>query len=76
MIYLKTEINGIAHNVDIFEDELYSVCFKCGKEHSIDFSMMKEILNDGGDFSSTSISCGCSTEAIETTEKPTLRRIK
>ncbi len=71
MFYLKTEINGKIIKVDIYDDEIYTTCFICGKEFQPDTEIMRFIYEDGGDFSSTSLSCGCSDK-----ERPRLVRIK
>lgn len=70
MIYLKTEVDGKPQTIDIYDDEIFTTCFKCGKEFQVDLHLIQEILKGGGDFSSTSISCGCSVE------RPTLTLIK
>ncbi|MOA68028.1 hypothetical protein D3C78_1954560 [compost metagenome] len=70
MIYLKTEVDGKQQIIDIYDDEIYSTCFKCGKEFQVDLHLIQEILRTGGDFASTSVSCGCSVE------RPTLTLIK
>lgn len=70
MFYLKTEIEGKIQNIDIYDDEIFTTCIECGKEIQVDTETIISILKDGGDFASTSISCGCSTE------RPTLIRIK
>lgn len=70
MLYLKTEINNKIQQIDIYDDEIYTTCFKCGKEFPVDTHLIIEVLKNDGDFASTAISCGCSTE------RPNLIRIK
>lgn len=70
MFYLKTEIDGKIREIEIYDDEIYTRCFLCGKEFQPDPDLMKFVYEDDGDFASTSLSCGCNTE------RPTLIRIK
>ncbi|MNP04024.1 hypothetical protein D3C76_959260 [compost metagenome] len=69
MFYLKTEIDGQSRKVEIYDDEVFTTCFMCGKEFNPDPETMKFIYEEGGDLASTSLSCGCS-------DKPKLVRIK
>jgi hypothetical protein len=62
MFYLKTEIDGQIREIEIYDDEIYTTCFKCGKEFQVDTHLIIEVLKNDGDFASTAISCGCSTE--------------
>jgi len=73
MIYIKTEINGKMHEIELYGDEIFARCYKCGTEFQIDEHLQREILKDDGSFCGVSLSCGCNTE---TTERPILRRIK
>lgn len=60
MFYLKAKIdNHIEIKVDIYGDEIFTTCFICGKEIQADEKLLVDIFKDGGDFASTSISCGC-----------------
>ncbi|MGW8439925.1 hypothetical protein ACWGXJ_02815 [Paenibacillus sp. S33] len=70
MLYIKTEIDGKIREIEIFGDEIFTRCFKCGKEFQVDDEIQREILKDEGSFCGISLSCGCNTE------KPTLIRIK
>lgn len=70
MFYLKTEIDGKTREVEIYDDEIYSTCFKCGKEFQVQTDLMKHVYDNGGDLSSTSFTCGCNTE------RPKIVRIK
>lgn len=71
MFYLKTELDGRIQKVDIYDDEIFTACTKCGKEFQVDSDLIMSIFEDDGDFASTSISCGsCSPE------RPILIRIK
>ncbi|MFF2016206.1 hypothetical protein [Paenibacillus sp. NPDC058177] len=58
MFYLKTEVNGKMEKVEIYGDEIFTACFKCGEEMHIDDERILAIYQDGGDFSSTSIAHG------------------
>jgi uncharacterized C2H2 Zn-finger protein len=69
MFYLKTEIDGRPHKVEIYDDEIFTRCFICGKEFQPNSEIMKFVYESGGDLASTSVSCGCS-------DKPKLVRIK
>lgn len=70
MFYLKTEIDGKMQQVEIYDDEIYTTCFQCGKEFQPDPCLMKFVYENDGDLSSTRLSCGCNTE------RPNLIRIK
>ncbi|MCP1134377.1 hypothetical protein NKT34_13815 [Paenibacillus polysaccharolyticus] len=59
MIYIKKEIDGQQHEIEIFGDEIHTQCFQCGNEFQIDERLLLEILNEAGSFSGTRISCGC-----------------
>lgn len=69
MFYIKSTYKGKPIELEIFGDEIFTKCFKCGKEMQVEEDLLKWILADGGDLESTSISC-CETV------KPTLVRIK
>lgn len=68
MLYLKTKLNeDITLTVPIHDDEIYSQCPGCGVEHHIESEVLAHVLNEGGDFSSTSIFCGkCSEKGVNT----------
>jgi hypothetical protein len=70
MLYLKTEVDNRTQRIDIYDDEIYTTCFKCGKEFQVDTHLIIEVLKNEGDFASTAISCGCNTE------RPNIFRIK
>lgn len=55
MFYLKTTVDGAPKKIDIYDDEIYTRCFNCGKEFQIDSATLQQVLADGGDFASTSI---------------------
>lgn len=74
MFYLKTEIDGKMQKIDIYDDEIFTTCFICGKEFNPDPEIMKFVYEDGGDLASTSLSCGCSDKVPN--EPPRLIRIK
>lgn len=70
MFYLKTLVDGKPQNVDIYDEEIFTTCFQCGTEIPVESETLLNILKDGWDLASTSISCGCNTE------RPRLVRIK
>ncbi|QPA60696.1 hypothetical protein [Lysinibacillus sphaericus] len=67
MIYLKTELSdGTKVDIEIYEDEFYTMCPNCRKESQIDFDELIKMLNEGLDFSSTSHFCAdCSKEILK-----------
>lgn len=71
MFYLKTNIDGKDHKVEIYDDEIYTTCFICGNEFQPDPDLMKFVYEDDGDLASTRFSCGCSSK-----ERHRLIRIK
>lgn len=81
MIYLKTEqFDGKIVNVEIYEDEFYTMCPGCSKETLVEFEDLVSMLNEGLDFSSTTHFCNekClnAFEASQTKEVVHLKRIK
>ena len=66
MIYLKTQIaDNIEIKVDIYEDELFTLCPMCVKEMQVEFDELLDSLNRGGDLSSTVWYCeDCSPEIL------------
>lgn len=57
MFYIKTDINNSMEiKVDIYDDEIYTQCPKCGKEMQVEKEDLIQVLQDG-DFASTSIYC-------------------
>ncbi|CAM4411593.1 hypothetical protein [Paenibacillus xylanexedens] len=62
MIYIKKEINGKQHEIEIYGDEIYTRCFQCGNEFQLDEELLLDILKEAGSFSGTRISCGCKAE--------------
>lgn len=57
MIYTKFNFMNKEINLDIYEDQLFTVCASCATEFQVDFEVMKEVIKTGGDFSSTSLCC-------------------
>lgn len=54
MLYIKTRVSeNIEIKVDLYEDEIYTQCPLCSKEMQVGFEELKDLLNQGGDFSST-----------------------
>lgn len=45
MFYIKTNIsNGVEIKIDLFEDEIYTQCPKCGKEIQINSEELADIV--------------------------------
>ena len=64
MFYVKTEIaDSVKIIFPLFEDEVFSLCIKCGKELTFEPDELADILKDGG-FASTSIKCGACNESL------------
>lgn len=63
MFYVKTNLNkNIEIKVDLYDDEIFTQCPKCGKEIQVDNETLANILKDA-DLSSTSLYCEkCSKE--------------
>ncbi|WP_091016067.1 hypothetical protein [Paenibacillus amylolyticus] len=62
MIYIKKEMDGQQQEIEIFGDEIYTRCFKCGNEFQLDEELLLDILAESGSFSGTRISCGCKSK--------------
>ena len=57
MFYIKTSINdNVEMKIDIYDDEIYTQCVKCGKEIQVPTEVLQEVL-ENGDFASTSLYC-------------------
>lgn len=57
MFYVKTNItDDVEIKVNLYDDEIFTQCTKCGKEIQVDTELLKSILEDG-DLASTSIYC-------------------
>ena len=63
MFYIKKQVSDdIGIKIDIYDDEIFTQCPKCGKEIQVDNETLVNILKDA-DLSSTSLYCGkCSKE--------------
>lgn len=63
MFYVKTNISDdIEIKVDLYDDEIYTQCPKCGKEIQLEAEHLAEIVKDQG-LSDTSTYCEkCSEE--------------
>lgn len=58
MFYVKTNISNNAEiKVELYEDEIYTHCYECGKEIQVDTDILINIWTTDGDLSSTSIKC-------------------
>lgn len=58
MIYIKKSYDSdLEMNIDVYSDEFYSRCPKCGKEVHLSEEMLKDLINGDCDFSGTSIYC-------------------
>jgi len=65
MFYIKTNISdNVEIKVDLYDDEIYTKCLKCGKEMQVETEILKQVLEDG-DLSSSSLYCEkCSKEVV------------
>lgn len=65
MFYIKTNIsNGVEIKIDLFEDEIYTQCPKCGKEIQINSEELADIIKDQY-LASTNVYCkDCAKEVI------------
>ena len=63
MLYVKTNISSdVQIKVDLYDDEIYTQCPKCGKEMQVETEVLKQILEDS-DLASSSLYCEkCSKE--------------
>lgn len=70
MFYIKTEHEGKNVQIDIYGDEIYTVCFNCGKEMKVEDDLLRDLVSgEHFSFCSTSIAC-CSDK------KPQLSLVK
>jgi transcription elongation factor Elf1 len=63
MFYVKMEFNDLSVKADITDENVYTICPVCGKEHQVD---LQELLTTGeADLYSTSVFCKeCSEKHI------------
>ncbi|TFJ92174.1 hypothetical protein [Lentibacillus salicampi] len=60
MLYIKKSTDDVEMKMDLYEDEIFSSCPICGKEHEVQPDELAHIIQSGDDFSGTSIFCnGC-----------------
>ncbi|MGE6379019.1 hypothetical protein [Peribacillus muralis] len=58
MFYVKTKINDqIEMKIELHDDEIFTKCPDCGVEQEVDNQTIISVLEDDGDFGSTSIYC-------------------
>lgn len=75
MIYVKTEIDGKMHEIELYGDEIFAKCYSCGKEFQVDDELQVHILQENKSFAGISLGCGCVLDK-PTPERPILTRIK
>ena len=65
MLYAKTNLsNNTEIKIDLYDDEIYAQCTKCGKEIQVDNETLIQILKDG-DLAGTSLMCNeCSAKEV------------
>ncbi|WP_050613298.1 hypothetical protein [Bacillus testis] len=70
MLYIKTKLFDVYEvKIDLYSDEIYTECPDCKMEIQVDSQALISILNDDGDFASTSIYCEkCSDRIIAAME--------
>ncbi len=57
MFYLKKKVNGdVELKIDLYDDEIYTICPKCGKELQVGNETLAGVLKDC-DLASTSLYC-------------------
>lgn len=65
MFYVKTNISDdVEIKVDLYDDEIFTQCPKCGKEIPVETEDLKLVLKDG-DFASSSLYCEECSKIIE-----------
>ncbi len=64
MIYIKKDYgSALELRIDVYEDEFYCTCPRCGKEVHLDEKMLKELVNCDCDFVGTAFLCNeCSSQ--------------
>lgn len=70
MFYVKTNLNeNIEIKVDLYDDEIFTQCPKCGKEIQVEPEELAEIIKNQG-LASTSIYCEeCSKKRISSSNR-------
>lgn len=65
MFYVKTNISDdVEIKINLYDDEIYTQCPKCGKEMQVETEDLKLVLKDG-DLASSSLYCEkCSKEVV------------
>jgi hypothetical protein len=71
MLFVKAKINEeIEIKVPLYSDQIYSNCPVCGKETEIDEGVLHSILEEDGDFSSTSVYCDPCSDKYQESLRP------
>ena len=63
MFYIKHENDGVTVKAEITDENVFTICPECGREHAVDLS---EIFKGGdADFYSTAVYCStCSAKRV------------
>lgn len=65
MVYIKSKISDNAEiKIDLYDDEIYTQCPKCGREMQVETEILRELLKDGC-LVSASIYCSECSKSIE-----------
>lgn len=63
MIFHKFETERGYQINEVYDDEFYTYCTQCEKEMNLDLNEIKQTLDQGGSFDSTSYKCvSCSAK--------------
>lgn len=65
MFYVKTNISdNVEIKVDLYDDEIFTQCPKCGKEMQVETEELKQVL-EGGDLAGSSLYCEKCSKQLE-----------
>lgn len=65
MVYIKSKISDNAEiKIDLYDDEIYTQCPKCGREMQVETEILRELLKDGC-LVGVSIYCSECSKSIE-----------
>jgi len=57
MFYTKAKIGEAEIRLPLYDDEIYTTCDTCGREIAFDSSELADLIVNGGDLASTTVTC-------------------
>ena len=65
MIFVKKQVSDdISTNIEVYDDEFYSVCPMCGKEERVELETLAEIIDRHGSITGELMCSECSKKEL------------